>query len=232
MNNEDAEKSIAAMSDMQVPIPPRLDGDQLSAYVIEAQRIADETMLQDEQADACLGMPELDGGDVLLFQRVKKAQPGGFSRRRAVHVEAMACRSMAVEPMAASARHAPPDLHAAVLSFPARLLTYVNEKCGGAAPMAYKRAGVSRQIYSRIISRDDSTVDKRTAMLFCVGLQLEMNEAELLMKSAGYAFSGTLPEDRVFSYCIEKKIWNLLDINDILVECGLRPLTAEKDPYR
>lgn len=220
------------MDDIQVPIPPRLDGDQLSAYVIEAQRIADEAMLQDEQADACLGMPEQDGGDACLFQRVGKSKLRRFPRRRAVPVEAMVCLSMAKEPVVAPARKTPPDLHAAVLSFPARLLTYVNEKCGGAAPMAYKRAGVSRQIYSRIVSRDDSTVDKRTAMLFCVGLQLEMKEAELLMKSAGYAFSGTLPEDRVFSYCIEKKIWNLLDINDILVECGLRPLTAEKNPYQ
>ena len=220
------------MDDIQVPIPPRLDGDQLSAYVIEARRIADETMLQDEQDDACLGMPAQDGGDVRLFQRVGKSESRRFPRRRAGHSEVLECRSMAVESVVAPARRTPPDLHAAVLSFPARLLTYVNEKCGGAAPMAYKRAGVSRQIYSRIVSRDDSTVDKRTAMLFCVGLQLEMNEAELLMKSAGYAFSGTLPEDRVFSYCIEKKIWNLLDINDILVECGLRPLTTEKDPYQ
>ena len=219
------------MDDIQVPIPPRLDGDQLSAYVIEAQRIADEAMLQDEQADACLGMPEQDISHI-RFQRVIKSEPRRFPRRRAVPVEAMVCLSMAKEPVVAPARKTPPDLHAAVLSFPARLLTYVNEKCGGAAPMAYKRAGVSRQIYSRIVSRDDSTVDKRTAMLFCVGLQLEMKEAELLMKSAGYAFSGTLPEDRVFSYCIEKKIWNLLDINDILVECGLRPLTAEKNPYQ
>ena len=223
---------LTTMDDIQVPIPPRLDGDQLSAYVIEARRIADEAMLQEEQADACLGMPEQDGGDACLFQRVGKSKPRRFPRRRAVPVEAMVCLSMAKEPVVVPARKAPPDLHAAVLSFPARLLTYVNEKCGGAAPMAYKRAGVSRQIYSRIVSRDDSTVDKRTAMLFCVGLQLEMKEAELLMKSAGYAFSGTLPEDRVFSYCIEKKIWNLLDINDILVECGLRPLTAEKNPYQ
>ncbi len=220
------------MDDLQVPIPPRLDGDQLSAYVIEAQRIADEAMLQEEQADACLGMPEEEGAAGDLFSWDEIAQPRRFSRRHAVLVEAMPCRSQAKEPVAPPSRKMPPDLHAAVLSFPARLLTYVNEKCGGAAPMAYKRAGVSRQIYSRIVSRDDSTVDKRTAMLFCVGLQLEMKEAELLMKSAGYAFSGTLPEDRVFSYCIEKKIWNLLDINDILVECGLRPLTAEKNPYQ
>ena len=65
-------------------------------------------------------------------------------------------------------RRVPPNLHADVLSFSARLLTYVNEKCGGVAPTAYKRAGVSRQVYSRIVSFDDSAVDKQTAMLFCI----------------------------------------------------------------
>jgi hypothetical protein len=114
-----------------------------------------------------------------------------------------------------------PNLHAAVLSFSARLLTYVNEKCDGSAPMAYKRAGVSRQVYSRIVASNDAKVDKRTTMLFCIGLQLSIDEAELLMKSAGYAFSDTIPEDMVFRYCILNKIWNLDDVNEILVRCGL-----------
>lgn len=126
----------------------------------------------------------------------------------------------------------PPNLHAANLSFSARLLTYVKEKCGGVATVAYKRAGVSRQIYSRIIARDDAKVDKRTALQFCIGLQLEMREAELLLKSAGYAFSNTLPEDRVFSYCIENRIWNLLDIDQILQACKLRPLVLDRSVYK
>ena len=126
----------------------------------------------------------------------------------------------------------PPDLHAPVLSFSARLLTYVNEKCAGIAPTAYKRAGVSRQIYSRIVSKDNSTVDKRTAMLFCIGLQLSMDEARLLMESAGYAFSGTIPEDVVFSYCIEKQIWNLYDVNDVFKKCGLGAAVQTKGLYR
>ena len=121
-------------------------------------------------------------------------------------------------------RSGPPNLHAAVLSFPARLLIYVREKCNGVAPMAYKRAGISRQIYSRIVSDEGSTVDKRTAMRFCVGLQLEMKEAELLMKAAGFAFSATLPEDEVFVYCIKNKIWNIEDVNDIMVRSGLKSI--------
>ena len=122
-----------------------------------------------------------------------------------------------------------PNLHAAVLSFSARLLTYVNEKCAGSAPMAYKRAGVSRQVYSRIVASNDAKVDKRTTMLFCIGLQLSIDEAELLMKSAGYAFSDTIPEDMVFRYCILNKIWNLDDINEILMSCGLGVRVRESD---
>ncbi len=122
-----------------------------------------------------------------------------------------------------------PNLHAAVLSFSARLLTYVKEKCDGCAPMAYKRAGVSRQVYSRIVSSNDAKVDKRTTMLFCIGLQLSIDEAELLMKSAGYAFSDTIPEDMVFRYCILNKIWNLDDINEILMSCGLGVRIRELD---
>ena len=122
-----------------------------------------------------------------------------------------------------------PNLHAAVLSFSARLLTYVNEKCAGRAPMAYKRAGVSRQVYSRIVASNDAKVDKRTTMLFCIGLQLSIDEAELLMKSAGYAFSDTIPEDMVFRYCIQNKIWNLDDINEMLMSCGLEVRVRELD---
>lgn len=122
-----------------------------------------------------------------------------------------------------------PNLHAEVLSFSARLLTYVKEKCDGCAPMAYKRAGVSRQVYSRIVAINDAKVDKRTTMLFCIGLQLSIDEAELLMKSAGYAFSDTIPEDMVFRYCILNKIWNLDDINEILMSCGLGVRVRESD---
>ena len=129
-------------------------------------------------------------------------------------------------------RRVPPNLHADVLSFSARLLTYVNEKCGGVAPMAYKRAGVSRQVYSRIVSFDDSSVDKQTAMLFCIGLQLTMSEAELLLKSAGYAFSDTIPADMLFSYCIKNGIWNLKDVNALFVKCKLPPVTRSRNPYR
>ena len=118
-------------------------------------------------------------------------------------------------------RRAKPNLKAAVLSFPARLLTYVRERCDGCGKIAYTRAGVSRQIYSRITSYDDETADKLTVMKFCIGLQLERAAADLLMKSAGYAFSDTIPMDSAFIFAIEHKMWNIRDVNEMLVRNSL-----------
>ena len=126
-----------------------------------------------------------------------------------------------------SVRRAKPNLKAAVLSFPARLLTYVRERCGGCGKIAYTRAGVSRQIYSRITSYDDETAEKLTVMKFCIGLQLGRSDADLLMKSAGYAFSDTIPADVAFVYAIEHKMWNIHDVSELLVRNSMPGLKID-----
>lgn len=119
----------------------------------------------------------------------------------------------------------PPDLHAAVLSFSARILKYVLENCQGKAPLIYKRAGISRKVYSRIVSSDSSNVSKTTALQFAIAMRLDRKDAETLLKSAGFALSETIPLDMVFIYCIENKVWNIFDVNAILVRCSLPALT-------
>ena len=121
----------------------------------------------------------------------------------------------------ASGKKRPPNLNADVLSFSAQLLTFVNSKCDGRAVVAYKRSGINRNVYSRIVSDDSARVNKRTAMQFCIGLQLSRPEADQLLKSAGYAFSEAIPEDIAFAYFVDHSIWNLEDINEILEKCGL-----------
>lgn len=117
-----------------------------------------------------------------------------------------------------------PNLRAAVLSFSARLLTCVREKCGGDGRVAYTRSHVSKQIYSRIIAWDDTRVEKKTAMKFCLGLKLDKTESERLMKSAGFAFSDTIPLDCAVVYAIEHGIWNIDDVNEILIRSSQPPL--------
>ena len=112
--------------------------------------------------------------------------------------------------------HTRPNLKAKCLSFPAKLILLVKDKCDGVGKIAYARAGVSRQIYSRIVSWEDSRADKNTVMRFCLGLQLTKAEADGLMQAAGYAFSLSLPVDCVVVHAIEHKIWNINDVAEIL----------------
>ena len=118
--------------------------------------------------------------------------------------------------------HTRPNLKARHLSFPAMLIKLVREKCDGVGKVAYTRAGVSRQIYSRIISWEDSRADKNTVMRFCIGLQLTLDEARKLMEAAGFAFSASIPLDCVVEYAIEHQIWNLDDIKEILRRVNTR----------
>jgi len=118
----------------------------------------------------------------------------------------------------------PPNLKACELSFAARLLKLVKERCGGKAPMAYKRAGLDRKLYSKIVSDDRSQVSKQTALQLAIGLQLSRQAADEFLMAAGYSFSSTIPIDCVFAYCIGHGIWNILDVNDILVKAGLPSL--------
>jgi hypothetical protein len=109
-------------------------------------------------------------------------------------------------------------------SFAQELVAFVRTKCNGIAPMAYKRAGVSRQAYSRIISSTYSRVDKTTAMRLCIGLQLNFDESTVFLKAAGYAFSDSLPLDAIFAYCIKNRFWNIFDVNRLIASSGQQPL--------
>ena len=229
-------KRFFSLGEVGFSVPARLGRDRMAGCVQEARQIAETARRKQQEArrketrDAASGIdfcdPAFDPNR--KSSEVLKAIDLDYDASGEAKELGCPIPSPPVEPP----RRVPPNLHAAVLSFSARLLTYVNEKCDGVAPMAYKRAGVSRQVYSRIVSFDDSAVDKQTAMLFCIGLQLTMSEAELLLKSAGYAFSDTIPTDMLFSFCIKQKIWNLKDVNALFARCKLPPVTRSRNPYK
>lgn len=111
-------------------------------------------------------------------------------------------------------------------SFGRMLMRLVSERCDGKASICYKGAGVSRQIYSRIISDPTPRVSRRTAFQLCVGLRLTCEEADAFIKAAGYAFGSTEMESQVFAYCLSNRILNIFDINDLLCLCGCEPIAV------
>lgn len=85
----------------------------------------------------------------------------------------------------------------------------------------YKKAHVDRRTFSKI--RNDKNYHPSKETIICLGfaLQLSIEELERLLNSAYYS----LPENSYFNiaikYCIENKIYDLEQVNDILYACNL-----------
>ena len=122
-----------------------------------------------------------------------------------------------------------PDLKRENPSFAAMLVRYVNERFGGDAPKVYTVAHVSRKTYSAIAGNELRPVSKAVAVQFALALQLTHTEADAILKAAGYAFSPAILEDIIVCACIEEKVYDIDDINGLLMEYNAKPFTSKGD---
>ena len=122
-----------------------------------------------------------------------------------------------------------PDLKRENPSFAAMLVKYVNERFGGDAPKVYTAAHVSRKTYSAIAGNELRPVSKAIAVQFALALQLTRTEADEFLKAAGYAFSPAILEDIIVCACIEEKVYDIADVNGLLVEYNAKPFASTED---
>ena len=120
-----------------------------------------------------------------------------------------------------------PNLHAANLSFAARVIIWVRDRYANNAPAIYKAAYLSRKTYSAIISDENHVVSKRTAIQLAFALRLTREEADLLLHAAGYHLSRSVVEDMIFDACLEANIYNLVDVNHFLIAHECRPFIPQ-----
>lgn len=85
----------------------------------------------------------------------------------------------------------------------------------------YNRAFVTKQVFSKIKLNKEYHPDKATAMRLCVGAKLSMGETKDLLARAGYALSPCDRRDVIFSYFIERGVYDMIDIDIALEEHGL-----------
>ena len=100
------------------------------------------------------------------------------------------------------------------------LLDLIEER-GGKASDVYKRAEVSKQLFSKIISNRDYQPTKNTVLQLAIGLQLDVPQTKALLNRAGYALTRSSKTDLVVQYYIERNIHNVPFINLALDDCGL-----------
>nr|WP_317361477.1 macro domain-containing protein [uncultured Blautia sp.] len=85
----------------------------------------------------------------------------------------------------------------------------------------YKRAIVTKQLFSKIKLNPQYHPDKATAMRLCTGAKLNLDETKDLLARAGYALSPCDKRDIIFSFFIEHEVFDMIEIDIALEEYGL-----------
>ncbi len=111
-------------------------------------------------------------------------------------------------------------------SFNELLLDYLKEANLPNADI-YHKGGLSKQVFSKIISSPDMIPTKPTIICLIIGLGLNLTEANRLLSSAGFTLSKSLTFDMVIYKYIKEGVYDLDTINSELNERGL-PLLGWK----
>jgi len=194
-----------------------------AALAREAERRARLMSLEEDREEPCekvcmsAAMPEACAGAVPREMR-KRHLLGRFVQRRKVSLQAIDLPEN---------KPRKPNLHAANLSFAARVIIWVRDRYANNAPAIYKAAYLSRKTYSAIISDENHVVSKRTAIQLAFALRLSREEADLLLHAAGYHLSRSVVEDMIFDACLEANIHNLEDVNHFLLAHECRPFVPQ-----
>lgn len=100
-------------------------------------------------------------------------------------------------------------------------LLYLIETKGLTPAEVYKRAIITKQLFSKIKVNPNYHPDKVTAMRLCVGAKLNIDETKDLLGRAGYALSPCDKRDIIFSFFIENNVYDMIEIDIALEEHGL-----------
>ena len=82
----------------------------------------------------------------------------------------------------------------------------------------YNRAQINRQLFSKISSRSDYRPKKVTALALAIALELTLEQTKEFIAKAGYALTRSSVTDLVVEFFIDRKIYNVMAINEVLYE--------------
>ena len=92
----------------------------------------------------------------------------------------------------------------------------------------YKRANLTKQAFNGIYN-DGKVPKKNNVLALCIGLRLNIYEADDFVMKAGYSFSVGNKHDYIVRYFIENEIYDVFKINEILINEDLPYLGSKYD---
>jgi O-acetyl-ADP-ribose deacetylase (regulator of RNase III) len=94
-------------------------------------------------------------------------------------------------------------------------------------PDIYRRGGISRQLFNKMINNLEYQPTKRTVWQLIVGMQLDLIQGRKLMEKAGYSMTRSSKIDLMLEYFILHKRYNIIEIDIALDDAGLPTLQRD-----
>lgn len=92
----------------------------------------------------------------------------------------------------------------------------------------YKGANLTKQAFNGIYN-EGKVPKKNNVLALCIGLRLNIDEADDFIEKAGYSFSNGNKHDYIVRYFIEHEIYDVFKINEILIHEDLPYLGSKYD---
>ena len=100
-------------------------------------------------------------------------------------------------------------------SFASTVLALIDAR-GLTDVQVYKRANLSRQVFSRLRRDEGYRPTKQTAVALALALELDLSETADLLGRAGYALGHASVFDVVVEWCIERGRFDVFEVNELL----------------
>lgn len=104
-------------------------------------------------------------------------------------------------------------------TFSQRLLRMIDER-GMTDAEAYNKAYVDRRHFSKIRNDVNYAPSKKVVLAFSIALELSMDEAKDLLNCAGFALSRSSKTDIIVAYCLQNRVYDMFEVNDLLDAYG------------
>lgn len=82
----------------------------------------------------------------------------------------------------------------------------------------YKKANLSRKLFSKIRTGNGYVPGKRTILALAIALELDLEDTEQLLNHAGYALTRSQKSDVIIEFFITQQLYDIFQINEVLFQ--------------
>jgi hypothetical protein len=100
-------------------------------------------------------------------------------------------------------------------TFSEKICQYLQQKSLKPADV-YKPIDMNRRLFSKIVNEKYYSPSKQTAILLALGLNLNLEETNDLLQTAGKALSHSIIRDVLIEFCIKEKIYKTWEIDSYM----------------